>query len=151
MQPKIVERKETKIVGLQYQGKLDSSKLPTLWEKFMERIPEIKGIKNGNICYGHSQGMPNEEVFTYTAGVEAETNGDLPQNMVEVVAPAGKYAVWTHKGPIMQIGETFNKIYSEWLAESGLEVSAMIDIEVYEEGKCDMTENSEVDICIPVK
>ena len=84
-------------------------------------------------------------------GVEVEKVEKLPLEMFTKILPASKYAVFTLKGK--EITSNWqNKIYKEWLPQSGYEEAHKFLIEYYDD-RFRGTDNSEseLDIYVPVK
>jgi AraC family transcriptional regulator len=71
--------------------------------------------------------------------------------MVAFTVPAGRYAVFTHRGPIADFHLTVRKIWKEWLPASGLEPTGAPDVEVYDERFKLHEADSECDMLVPVK
>ena len=66
--------------------------------------------------------------------------------------PTQKYAVFTHKGSVDKILETYQAIYAVWQPKSGYELIKAPDFEYYDERfDPDNPEASELDIYIPIK
>ena len=66
----------------------------------------------------------------------------LPDEMVFHRVPGGTFAVFFHRGPIENIGETCRQIYRVWLPESDYEHSQIADVEVYDERfSCDSSDS----------
>ncbi|WP_256760479.1 GyrI-like domain-containing protein [Cohnella sp. WQ 127256] len=149
MEPRMVENDSFTVVGMEWNSKTSEGDIPGMWQRFMPREHEITGKLNPTVTYGICQSGDNDG-FTYVAGFE--TNGEsIPEGMTKVTAPAQRYAVFTHKGNIEQLGVTYELIYSKWLPFHGLEPIKGIDFERYDErfiGPED--ERSEMDIYIPV-
>ena len=40
---------------------------------------------------------------------------DIPEGMVGMTVPGGSYALFTHKGMLDKLAETYDLIYSTWL------------------------------------
>ncbi|MOA18880.1 Bacterial transcription activator, effector binding domain [compost metagenome] len=90
-------------------------------------------------------------MLRYIAGVHAPDTASLPEGMVKFVVPAQKCAVFTHRGTVEQIADSFQAIYSELLARHGLEPKQGVGYERYDQrfsGPDDPA--AEVDLYIPV-
>ncbi|MEN6370874.1 MAG: GyrI-like domain-containing protein [Armatimonadota bacterium] len=158
MQPKIVSRNEIKLAGIQYIGSNQNGEIPRLWdEQFLPRMNELENVVNGDVCYGLCECMCKGECkcgqgadFYYIAAMEVSNFDEIPAGMATKTVPAAKYAVFTHKGPVSKLHETFQKIYTEWIPASGVEIAGNYNFEYY--GECfDNSENSLMDIYVPVK
>jgi AraC family transcriptional regulator len=71
--------------------------------------------------------------------------------MIKKVVPAGRYAVFTHKGKLDKLEHTMSYIYGSWLPKSGEELREAADLEIYDERFKFGSDDSELDIYIPVK
>ncbi|MEN6521378.1 MAG: GyrI-like domain-containing protein [Armatimonadota bacterium] len=158
MEPKIVTRGEIKLIGNKYIGANLNGEIPALWDKqFLPRMSEIKNVVNGNASYGLCECMCKGECkcgqgaeFYYIAAMEVSSFDEVPDGMSTKTVPAAKYAVFTHKGPVSKLHDTFQKIYTEWIPASGLEIAGNYCFEYY--GGCfDNSENSLMDIYVPLK
>lgn len=158
MEPKIVSRDEIKLIGIQYIGANQNGEIPKLWgEQFLPRMGELKNVVGEQVCYGLCECMCKGECkcgqgsdFLYIAAREVSHFDEVPEEMVTKTVPAAKYAVFTHKGPVSTLQDTFQKIYTEWIPASGLVIAGNYNFEHY--GECfDNSENSLMDIYVPVK
>jgi len=163
MQPKFIELQEKKVVGMgaNFISILSPEKnnhvvLPKLWDEFLKRAAEISGRK-GRFDIGLCEGISDEskkshpdECF-YMACAEVDSFESVPEGMVTKVVPAGRYAVFTHKGKLDTFEHTMGYIFGSWLPKSGEELREAPDLEVYDERFCFGADNSEVDIYIPIK
>jgi predicted transcriptional regulator YdeE len=149
MEPRIVEKDAFSVVGMAWNSKTSEGDIPGMWQRFIPREQEIQGKLESAVTYGVCLQGDNED-FTYVACVE--TNGNhVPQDMRQVTVPSQRYAVFTHKGTIDRLGETYELIYGKWLPLHGLEVVKGIDFERYDERFIGPgAEQSEMDIYIPV-
>jgi AraC family transcriptional regulator len=85
------------------------------------------------------------------ACAETKSTADPPPGMVAFTVPSARYAVFTHRGPIADFHRTVAKIWKEWLPASGLKPTGAPEIEVYDERFHLEREDSECDMCVPVK
>lgn len=156
MEPVIIQQPELTIVGLEILTTLkdndEDHTIPKLWEKFCPRMSEIKNKKNDDESYGICFGDSPSQPFTYVAGIEVEKNETVPEGMVCRILPASRYAVFTHKGPLTNLKETYGHIYGTWFPQSGLELAGMFDFEKYDSRFKGMYDpNTEIDIYVPIK
>lgn len=155
MDVKFVIKQEFKIVGMDILTTIEENErdrsIPKLWDRYIERESEIK-----NTVKESSMGLcevtaDSEDEFTYICCKEVENFEEVPEGMVTRTVKTAKYAVFTHKGAVDNLGETYDYIYRKWLPNSEYEIiSDGYDFELYDE-RFDNTENSELDIYIPVK
>ncbi len=153
--PKIINGEKMNLVGLfdktDSQEKL-SQKCPEIWGKFGMRMGEID-MKENNPCYGGTI-MHGENEIEYFATVSLENGSKIPKGMNNHVFEEVQYAVFTHKGTLSKLGETYNFIYSEWLPKSDYVLAGNYDLEKYDE-RYNMENpdhpESAMDIMIPIK
>ncbi|MFZ5816736.1 MAG: effector binding domain-containing protein [Bacillota bacterium] len=152
MEPRIVERGPLTIVGLLYFGENQNGEIPRLWDRFndrMNQIPhQIPGVAYG-FCFTDHPNSPN---FWYLASVAVERVSEIPPEMFAKSVPAHTYAVFTHRGPVAALGETYARAYKGWLPTAPYQLAANFDFELYDERFHLQDEaNSELEIYIPVR
>lgn len=161
MEPVIKNIDEKRVVGM--GAKFISALSPDakgqnvvgeLWSRYNPRGGEIKNRKSWadlGIVTGLNgvKAHPNE--MYYLTGAEVSGPGEIPSGMEELVVPAGKYAIFTHKGHITKLGMTMKYIYGSWLPKSGLQLRHAPEIEVYDQRFRHDSEESELDVYIPVE
>ncbi len=130
--------------------------IPKLWHEFMARSGEITPRKDSTVALGcvycPAGERPGECHYLACAEVTAATAAEvsLPAGMELREIPAGRHAVFIHKGSLDTLGDTMGHIYATWLPASGLELRDAPDLEIYGEKFCMESEDSELEICIPV-
>ena len=156
MEPKIVDRNEILVIGLEQAYDQDSKQsIPDLWRRLTERIGEIPGRKPDfayGICEPHD---PSEGRFVYMAAVEVDSLEAVPDGMVGKTLPAQRYAVFTHKLQSSDIAAdiepTLQYIWSTWLPQSGYDRTGAPDFELYDERFDPVTLSGEIDFFIPIR
>jgi AraC family transcriptional regulator len=155
MDAKILTKPAFKIIGMGYFGENKNKEITQLWDVFLPRMESIKSRINNTVSYGICypvEGEKNDASFEYIAAVEVSDLKDIPAEMVGKTIPTRKYAVFTHKGSVDKILETYQAIYAVWQSKSGYELIKAPDFEYYDERfNPDNPEASEVDIYIPIK
>lgn len=154
MEPKIIEKNKFMVVGMKYYGSNNNNEIPELWKRFRPRMDEIKNAVNGNVAMGVCEFVDNltdESKFTYFACLEVSSLEDIPRGMEGFTVEKNKYAVFTHKGSVDRLGDTYEYIYGSWLPKSEYEPAKSHDFEYYDERFNPGDENSELDIYIPIK
>ena len=156
MQPRIITRESEIAVGMGgafQQG--DSNSIGKLWDRFLPRKDDIKAAKKyavGICTPSHPQiKVANADQFVYIAGVPVQSPNSIPEGMVACELPAGRYAVFTHKGPISEIGHTLNYIWGTWLPKGEYEHRDAPDFELYDERFDPDSADSEFDFYVPIK
>jgi len=155
---KIVNKPAFKVVGMNtYTDFLNGNfdQFPATWERFCPYSGKIEKRVNDNTAYGISFYPPDwtpKSKWDYMAAVEVKDLNDIPITMLGKTIPANKYAVFTHKGPVKNLYQTYYYIYTKWLPESNYDKVSGYDFELYDERfKDGKSDDSEVDIYIPVK
>lgn len=156
--PVVVQREAFHVVGLReryQQGK--QMGIPAQWGRFIPRIDEIADRdvhRTYGVCVCEERdpaaspaGPPH---FQYTACAEVTALTDPPQGMVALTVPGGTFAVFTHRGPIGDIGATIQSAWGNGLAAAGLTPTGAPDFELYDERFRGGGEDSVVEIWIPV-
>jgi predicted transcriptional regulator YdeE/DNA-binding transcriptional MerR regulator len=137
MQPKIVNRPAFKVVGLSYVGKNEHGEISQMWGRFNQVCQAIQSINNKEafgVCFNTVEGASRPGEFEYVAGFEVADDKAVPAGMVYRSVPAYQYAVFTHKGKLDTLGETYQYIYNTGLAQAGLKPHPdKFDMEVYDE------------------
>ncbi len=136
MDTKIVERPAFMVMGYRYLGKNQHNEISHMWDKFNQRMeqmkyppqPEVFGVCNW--VEGAEEG-----VFEYVSGVEIKSAETLPEGFVLRMVPAHRYAVFAHRGKLDTLPETYRNIYQVWIPEAGLKLHPdRFDMEIYDEG-----------------
>jgi len=156
MEPTIKEIGELKLVGIKHFGLPEE--IHSVWMKLDPYYSKIKHTAKPQVGieYDYDEGKKVEGKFWIMASTLVEKLEDIPDGLDTAIIPAQKYAVFTHKGVIAKISETFERLYKEWLPKSDLELSGDFNLQWYDErftekGKMGMSEDCEVDILIPIK
>ncbi|WP_417069184.1 MerR family transcriptional regulator [Niveibacterium terrae] len=149
MKTRVVELPAFRLIGLELEdGKIES--IGPMWDRFCSRCAEIVGNEAG-VAYGACIGEPGGK-FRYLAGVRVAEDAPVPDGMTSWVVPAQKYAIFVHRGPYKDMGNTVRDVYAKGLPENGLTTVEGIDLERYEFARCPMPDGpeTEVDLYAPV-
>ena len=157
MKYEIVEIKEKTLVGFKTRVKDDetmSEKISNLWKKLYSE----KGAKNienriNDNAIGVYYNYNNENGFEYDCltGCEIKsTIGEIPEDMIKIQIPEGKYAKFIIMGnPEKAVGEFWNKFWEEFGKEKSDIRNYTYDFEEYIAGSD--YENTEIHIYISIK
>lgn len=149
MEGKIINISEFKAVGITYFGNNSKGEIPALWEVFNKSCKSIKHKSKSQLYYGICDDAPDSEGrFHYTAAAEVENFENIPEGMDAKVVPQGKYAVYTYTGPIKNIGQFYDDIFTKWMPASGYEMDYRTQFELYDQRFMD---NGEFDVYMPIK
>lgn len=158
--PRIVELPDIQVAGLRGETTLQDNKLKELWGRFNRMAGEIPNRKPDGRCFGICEAchthtvydMDDGVLFTEVAGVEVESFEGLPEVFVPKVLPGGRYAVFTHRGTLRLLQQTFTYIWGTWLLETKEEMDGREDFELYDRRFLGYDHpESEIDLYIPVK
>jgi AraC family transcriptional regulator len=138
MEPKIVSRPGSTVVGIKYRGKNENNEIPQIWQALDPRVEEISA--NMDMATGE---------FDYIAGFEVSSAEAVPEGMVSFEVPGGKYAVFTTTLP--KIGETFHNAYDAWLPQASYQPAGGPEFELYDERFDPQDPNSTFELYIPIK
>lgn len=153
-EPVLEEREPLPVVGLRtsFYG-LDSDKnnlaarIPALWDAFTARMDELAGERD--VYFGLIRCETDSDALQYLAC------GDLvdpaPGDMAVDIVPAGRWAVFEHRGAPEGLDNTVNFIYSTWLPSNrSWRHSYGPDLEIYGPGWQPACEQSVMHYAIPV-
>lgn len=104
------------------------------------------------ICPDDPSSSPPEEC-RYDAGFIIKPGADIqPSGEVGIqTLPAGRFAVFTHKGSYDVLWKTWGKIYHEWLPASGVTLRDALPYEAYLDDKDSPIEQLRTEIFIPIE
>lgn len=152
MEYKQIESKALKIVGMGVDTSLQnaSNDCMPIWMNFMKRFAEVENPINPQVMYGASFVINQKDcTFHYVAGIEVSEFGEMKEGLEQVEVPASNYLVFTHKGKLDTLGQTYSEIMQE--VQSLGKEQKDIWIEYYDERYKNNSDDSEFDIWIAVK
>lgn len=149
MEGKIININGFKAVGITYFGNNNKGEIPELWNVFNKNYNNIRNKSKSMLCYGICDDMPDKEGrFHYTACAEVEGFDDIPEGMDAKIVPQGKYAVYTFKGDLKELGQFYDDIFQKWMPSDEYEMDYRPQLELYDER---FMANGEFDVYIPIK
>ena len=161
VRPQIVEIPPVLTAGLRGTTTLKDNKIPKLWSRFLELIPQIPGQVPGGrgfgICQSCDEGnnlytMNHELLFSEVVSVEVSSRSVLPPPLVYRTIPGGKYAVFTHTGSLKSLPLTYQYIWGTWSLTTQEKLDARDDFELYDQRFLGFHHpGSQIDIYIPVQ
>ncbi len=158
IQPVIKVIPEVKVIGIKGKTTLENNLLPNLWNDFncsnSKIINRTEPLRYYGICENDRQNNQFGEKVAYSeiVGIEVTSFDYIPEGMIAKVIPQGKYVVFTHKGSIGKLQETYEYIWGTWIPLSKVEIDMRDDFELYDERfKGANNHLSEIDIYIPIK
>ena len=164
MKYEIVEIKEKTLVGLKARIKEEKTAPDTIWNLWKDLYSEkgvknVKDRKNGNLM-GVYYNYSNENCFEYDCLTGCEVKGiadEIPENMIKIEIPEGKYAKFVIFGnPEKAVGEFWYKFWEEFGKEKSDIRNYTYDFEEYitkdnYEISGESYENMEIHIYISIK
>lgn len=121
-----------------------------LWDVLLPMEGTIAHRSEPAVSYGLCYDFDGER-FSYMAGVRVDTIEAVPDGFESKLVPAQTYAVFTHRGSVAGLQDTYERIHESWLAENGLQLAEGIDFELYDERfRGPMHADSEIDLYIPI-
>ncbi len=159
MNPKIVNNPKIILVGLKIKTSLSENKTGDLWQSFLHRFNEIDeriGERYFSVqIYSKGQSMENFtpiSTFEKWAAIEVKGVNELPKKMESLTIPAGKYAVFKHKGIASDFFRTSQFIFGTWLPSSEYELDDRPHFEILGKDYLGPNDpNSEEDVYIPIR
>lgn len=156
--PKIVTIQEKKLVGIKIRTSLAENRTFELWNRFKKEISEIPGKKDTGYYavqifdenLGFDQFTP-QTFFEKWAAVEVESLENIPEELETFLLPAGKYAVFIHKGLPETFPNTSQYIFGEWLPNSGFEVDDRPHFEIMADDYRADDPEAEEEVFIPIQ
>nr|WP_216855474.1 GyrI-like domain-containing protein [Paenibacillus alba] len=150
--PAIVCLNKLHLVGMSILG-VNSDEVGKLWRSFRQRLFEIERKPDTeDIFYAVIELTGRQWEVTYIACVEvAGEESVVPLGMVAKLLPVVTYAIFTHKGTLSRLNDTFQYIYETWLPQSGSVRTNYPEFVRYDHRYLGpMNEDSVLDIYIPV-
>lgn len=154
MEPKIVELGAFTLVGLRYFGENKNQEIPKLWGEFNGKQNLIKSRKADSPYIGLCIMEPctsDKFEFEYVSGLMVDSTADMDPQFVARDVSASKYAVFTHKGLLKNLMETYQYIFGVWAKKTDHKINELLNFEWYDDRFKDNDPSSEFDIYIPIE
>jgi len=120
------------------------------WQRFTPYIGTLNG-QVGRKAYGVCYNNDDAGNFDYLCGVEVASPVGLPPELSSISIPEQRYAVFSHRGPLSRLGETFAAIWNQWLPGSGRQAAESPCFELYPEEFDPQSNPNGVEIWVPIK
>ena len=156
LEPVIVEMEEVKLAGIRGTTTLADNRLPDLWEQYLQlREKYSAGNADGFSVCETDRAVYDEAgdvSFSVMIGSPADSFSYIPDILIQKTVAAGKYAVFTHRGELGTLEQTYDYIFGTWLLSGKGLLDEREDFEVYRSKitAFDDPENM-VEIYIPIK
>ncbi|RYG47496.1 AraC family transcriptional regulator [bacterium] len=93
--------------------------IPKLWDRLEPYL-----TKPGCVTYGVSLANGDENGFDYAAAVEEDSGIPMADEFMRLEFPAQRYAVFPHTETLATLSNTIHRIMSQWIPNSGFEMTA---------------------------
>jgi AraC family transcriptional regulator len=151
----VKELGEFRLVGIKERMTMDTGenfkRIPKFWNEFynQSRCKEmLKFNDNKDLLFMGVCANSDDKGFDYY--IATGSNQEIPEDMAELVVPAGKYVIFECVGSMPEGQQkVWKRIFTEWFPSSGYEMADGPQLEWYSEG--DITsEEYRSEIWIPV-
>lgn len=156
VQPKIRYIDNIYVAGIHGVSSIDN--IYSLWQKFGDVVNIIPNKHPEGRTFGICEHLQETHISNYdmefseVIGMEVTCYDNLPASIVDKTILAGKYAVFTHKGPLSELLKTYEYIWGTWVLLTKEVLDDRDDFELYDERFLGRdNQRSEIDIYIPVK
>ena len=149
--PRFEDRKAFQVAGLVERYKMPAIEgIPSQWQRFAPHIGKIPG-QVGWTCYGVCFNFDDTGNMDYLCGVEVVADSEPPAGLSLLRIEEQRYAVFSHRGHISKIANTWNDIVIQWLPASGYTAIKAPQFETYGQDFDSRTGNGVVEIWIPIE
>lgn len=149
--PRFEDGRAMLLAGLRAHHDFDAAGagIPAQWQRFLGfgLVPPTGATIYGVMC-GTDQAQRR---FEYMCAVEVPSFEALPADFGRMRIPAQHYAVFTHKGHMSTIRQTWDAIWSQWLPTSGFRPANTPDFERYDKRFNPMTGAGVMEIWFPIE
>jgi AraC family transcriptional regulator len=150
MPPRFETTEARQIIGLSARYSFETNgAIPAQWVEFCTRA-EAAGLPLTAESFGVCHDMAEDGTFAYLAGVEAKGRA-LPEGSARITIPAGRYAVFTHRGPAATLRDTVGAIWSSYLPQAEFKTTGKPDFELYPAGYDPTDPEGRVELWVPVE
>lgn len=156
VQPEIKYIDDIYVAGI--HGVASINDIYSLWQRFIDVADTIPNKHHSGRTFGICEQLQETHTLNYdmdlseVIGLEVTCYDNLPDGIVAKTIPAGKYAVFTHRGLISEIRKTYEYIWGTWVLLTKEVLDKRGDFELYDKRFLGRdNEQSEMDIYIPLK
>lgn len=135
----IVDLQEMKLIGFEIVDSLNNviktQSVGKLREELAARRREIHNRTKEGIflvqIYTEEEWGPDIP-YQHVVGVQVDSFGHTPNDMIEHTIPAGRYIKLIHQGPESQIGDSYDRLMN-WIEQGNHRVNCGYDFEYWED------------------
>ncbi len=141
------------IVGRSIRVKSETDEVGRLWNKFLERAPTVPRAYVPRQYYQLAWWLEDaEDSIEIMVGIKTTDLSEVPIDLVGKAVPACTCLVFTHRGSMARIGESYRDIYQKWIPSSDRRPAFPFNFERYTDGQSDPYSDSySMQICVPVQ
>jgi AraC family transcriptional regulator len=156
MGPRLVTLDGKRLVGVRERMSLTADRTRALWQRYMPRRGEIRNRVDTNYVSMQVHDRPPDQGFTPDtsfekwAAVEVTDLERVPAGMEGYAVPAGRYAVFVHKGPASTFDRTLHYIFRVWLPASDYVLDHRAHFTVMAEDYRPDASDTEEEVWIPI-
>jgi AraC family transcriptional regulator len=162
LEPQLINRPTLTVVGLGAKfisilsPKANNSQvIPALWHQYINRRGEILHT-DGFADYGLVECLPKSErsddmEMFYIAAAPVTKIDALPADMISRSLPAGRWAVFTHRGSLETLGQTMRFIHQDWMPKANVRRREGPELEYYGPRFNPQFNDSELEIMLPIE
>ncbi|MEJ8555085.1 AraC family transcriptional regulator [Tepidibacter sp. Z1-5] len=156
VQPEIKYIDDIYVAGI--HGVSSINNIYSLWQRFEDVADIIPNKHHSERTFGICEQLQETHTLNYdmdfseVIGMEVTCYDNLPAGIVAKTIPAGKYAVFTHRGLLSAILKTYEYIWGTWVLLTKEVLDERANFELYDKRFLGRdNEQSEMDIYIPIK
>ena len=128
-QVRLIELGEKKLLGISRMTTMADPSAAVLWRQFSPRIKEVKELVTDYrfslqqypvdmFATADPRGVPYQQ----WAAMEVSSFENQAEDLGQLLFPAGLYAVHLHRGTPADFPKTFQRIFAQWLPQSGYQL-----------------------------
>ena len=116
---KVVTLPKLNLIGIEVRAhwKELHEKMPAAWQKLFTRKKELTNRTTDT--FTEISVSVQEEIYTQIVGAEVEKGHPVPIGMTSILIPKQSYLHLHHSGSLMEIADSFGKMY-QWAEENDL-------------------------------
>ncbi|WP_025025922.1 GyrI-like domain-containing protein [Caldalkalibacillus mannanilyticus] len=121
---KIIDKEDLRLVGVHLQCENLSEyqiEIPKAQQNLQSLMNKIEHIISPTIFYGVHKADADETEDGYWKCVAVERYENIPEGLVTLTIPQGRYSVLLHTGSAKDIHHTYNHLHKQ-IEEAGLEI-----------------------------
>lgn len=154
-EPRLEKMDSFLVAGIAVMDTMDPALMMGAWEKFFDvfaYIPTAIGNELYGVNFVTEDYNPEKDTgYGYMAATAISSEKELPEGLTVRKIPASEYLVFTHKGLLKYLSNTFEYIYGEYLPASKYKVLLSDALEIFGADFKDDSPDSIIEIWVPVK